>query len=66
MPVATSMESERTCWSLHTTCIPGNVILDGTPCIGRARERRGGRVGRSGTKEGMGTDGSDHVLESDV
>jgi hypothetical protein len=29
----------------------GNVKFEGTPCIGRARDRNGGRVGRSGTKE---------------
>jgi hypothetical protein len=31
----------------------GSVSLEGTPCIGRARDRNGGRVGRSGTKEDM-------------
>jgi len=33
--------------------MPGNVDLEGTPCIGRARDRNGGRVGRSGTREDM-------------
>jgi hypothetical protein len=28
----------------------GSVNLEGTPCIGRASDRNGGRVGRSGTK----------------
>lgn len=31
----------------------GSVSLEGTPCIGRARDRNGGRVGRSGAKEDM-------------
>jgi hypothetical protein len=31
----------------------GSVSLEGTPCIGRASDRNGGRVGRSGTKEDM-------------
>lgn len=29
----------------------GSVSLEGTPCMGRASDRNGGRVGRSGTKE---------------
>jgi len=39
--------------SERTDCMAGNVKLEGTPCIGRARDRNGGRVGRSGTKEDM-------------
>jgi hypothetical protein len=39
--------------SERTECMLGNVRLEGTPCIGRARDRNGGRVGRSGTKGGM-------------
>ena len=40
--------------SERTDCMLGSVSLEGTPCIGRARDRNGGRVGRSGTKEDMG------------
>ena len=40
--------------SKRTDCMLGSVSLAGTPCIGRARDRNGGRVGRSGTKEDMG------------
>lgn len=39
--------------SERTDCMLGSVSLEGTPCIGRARDRNGGRVGRSGTKEDM-------------
>jgi hypothetical protein len=35
----------------RTDCTAGKVSLEGTPCIGRARDLNGGRVGRSGTKE---------------
>jgi hypothetical protein len=39
--------------SERTDCMLGSVSLVGTPCIGRARDRNGGRVGRSGMKEDM-------------